>query len=163
LTLRALAEVDPTCVGGLISYGVTTLTALRENVSFEKVYLMHFCLFTFYFIIHLFVYPCFDYVYGLGKILTHDNLCKRNIVVVEWCCMCKKNGEAVDHLLIHCEVASCLWHYVFTLFGIEWVMPQKVIDLFACWSQVGGRELSIDIWRMAPLCVIWCIWRERNA
>ncbi|KAF2313762.1 hypothetical protein GH714_013249 [Hevea brasiliensis] len=36
LTLRVLAEVDPTCVGGLISYGVTTLSALRENVSFEK-------------------------------------------------------------------------------------------------------------------------------
>ncbi|KAF7819994.1 HEAT repeat-containing protein 5B [Senna tora] len=36
LTIRALAEVDPTCVGGLTSYGVTTLTALRENVSFEK-------------------------------------------------------------------------------------------------------------------------------
>lgn len=37
MALRALAEVDPTCVGGLISYGVTTLNALRENVSFEKV------------------------------------------------------------------------------------------------------------------------------
>ena len=37
LTWRALAEVDPTCVGGLISFGVTTLSALRENVSFEKV------------------------------------------------------------------------------------------------------------------------------
>ncbi|XP_062228917.1 protein SWEETIE-like isoform X3 [Phragmites australis] len=36
LTLRALAEVDPTCVGGLVSYGVTTLHALRENVSFDK-------------------------------------------------------------------------------------------------------------------------------
>ncbi|XWS30691.1 hypothetical protein CRYUN_Cryun23aG0008700 [Craigia yunnanensis] len=36
LTLRALAEVDRTCVGGLISYGVTTLNALRESVSFEK-------------------------------------------------------------------------------------------------------------------------------
>ncbi|KAK3212082.1 hypothetical protein Dsin_016788 [Dipteronia sinensis] len=36
LTLRALAEVDPTCVGGLISYGVTILHALRDNVSFEK-------------------------------------------------------------------------------------------------------------------------------
>ncbi|XP_024037767.1 protein SWEETIE isoform X2 [Citrus clementina] len=36
LTLRALAEVDPTCVSGLITYGVTTLNALRENVSFEK-------------------------------------------------------------------------------------------------------------------------------
>jgi len=32
-----LAEVDPTCVSGLTSYGVTNLTALRESVSFEKV------------------------------------------------------------------------------------------------------------------------------
>ncbi|RLM55986.1 HEAT repeat-containing protein 5B isoform X5 [Panicum miliaceum] len=36
LTLRALAEVDPTCVGGLVSYGVTTLHALGETVSFDK-------------------------------------------------------------------------------------------------------------------------------
>ncbi|XP_062106312.1 protein SWEETIE isoform X2 [Humulus lupulus] len=35
-TLRALAEVDPTCVGGLVSYAVTMLNALRENLSFEK-------------------------------------------------------------------------------------------------------------------------------
>ncbi|PON93486.1 Coatomer beta subunit [Trema orientale] len=34
--LRALAEVDPTCVGGLVSYVVTMLNALRENLSFEK-------------------------------------------------------------------------------------------------------------------------------
>ena len=27
----------------------------------------------------------------------------------------------------------------------------------------GGRDLAKAIWRMAPLCVIWCIWRERNA
>lgn len=37
LTLRSLAEVDPSCVGGLISYAVTMLSAARENVSFEKV------------------------------------------------------------------------------------------------------------------------------
>nr|GMD55450.1 HEAT repeat-containing protein 5B isoform X2 [Ipomoea batatas] len=36
LTLRALAEVDPTCIGGLISYAVTMLSAVRENISFEK-------------------------------------------------------------------------------------------------------------------------------
>jgi hypothetical protein len=100
---------------------------------------------------------------AFGKILTHDNLRKRRIVVVEWCCMCKNNWESVDHLLLYCEVATRPWHYLFTLFGIEWVMPQKVLDLFACWNQVGGRDLVKVIWRMAPLCVIWCIWRERNA
>ncbi|EXB97166.1 hypothetical protein L484_008656 [Morus notabilis] len=36
LTLRALAEVDPTCVGGLVSYVITMLNALRENLPFEK-------------------------------------------------------------------------------------------------------------------------------
>ncbi|XP_019453002.1 PREDICTED: HEAT repeat-containing protein 5B isoform X1 [Lupinus angustifolius] len=36
LALRALAEVDPPCVGGLTSYGVTALAALRESISFEK-------------------------------------------------------------------------------------------------------------------------------
>ncbi|XP_065854037.1 protein SWEETIE isoform X2 [Euphorbia lathyris] len=36
LTLRVVVEVDPTSFGGLISFGVTTLSALRENVSFEK-------------------------------------------------------------------------------------------------------------------------------
>ncbi|CAI9285237.1 unnamed protein product [Lactuca saligna] len=36
LTLRALVEIDPTCVGRLVNYGITTLKALRENVSFGK-------------------------------------------------------------------------------------------------------------------------------
>jgi hypothetical protein len=26
-------------------------------------------------------------------------------MVVEWCCMCKKNEGFIDHLLIPCEVA----------------------------------------------------------
>jgi hypothetical protein len=26
-------------------------------------------------------------------------------MVVEWCCMCWRSGESIDHLLLHCEVA----------------------------------------------------------
>jgi hypothetical protein len=47
----------------------------------------------------------FVWTAALGKILTHDNLLRRGIVVVEWCVMCKKHGESVDHLLLHCDVA----------------------------------------------------------
>ncbi|KAM7267217.1 hypothetical protein ACFE04_009383 [Oxalis oulophora] len=36
LMVRVLAEADPTCVGGLISFVMTTLNASRENVAFEK-------------------------------------------------------------------------------------------------------------------------------
>jgi hypothetical protein len=48
----------------------------------------------------------------LGKILTMDNLRKKNIIVTEWCCMCKKSGESIDHVLLHCEVASKVWNMV---------------------------------------------------
>lgn len=43
---------------------------------------------------------------ALKKILTMDNLRKQHIIVVNRCCMCKRNGVSVDHLLLHCE-ASC--------------------------------------------------------
>jgi hypothetical protein len=56
-----------------------------------------------------------------------DNLGKRNVMVVEWCCMCKKSGVSIDPLLLHCEVARDLWSYILKLFGAEWVMPRRVI------------------------------------
>jgi hypothetical protein len=50
----------------------------------------------------------FAWTAALGKILTMDNLRKRHVIVIDWCCMCKRHGESVDHLLLHCEVASAL-------------------------------------------------------
>jgi hypothetical protein len=99
----------------------------------------------------------------LGKILTHDNLLKRNVIVMEWCCLCKKSVESIDHLLLHCEVAWALWSYVLNLFGVEWVMPQSVLELLTSWGAASGSWHAKEVWRLAPLCLLWCIWRERNA
>ena len=54
--------------------------------------------------------------------------------MVEWCYMCKKVKEKVDHLLLDCEYASELWSLVFCLFGEQWVMPHRVPDVVACWK-----------------------------
>ena len=70
---------------------------------------------------------------SLGKILSIDNLQKRGIIVLDWCCMCKTRGESANHLLLHCPIAYELWTMVFYLFGLQWVMPKGVIDLFAVW------------------------------
>jgi hypothetical protein len=56
----------------------------------------------------------FAWLAALGKILAMDNLRKQHIIVVEWCCMCKNNGESVDHLLLHCEIAGSLWNAIFS-------------------------------------------------
>ena len=61
----------------------------------------------------------FFLIVALGKMLTIDILLKGKIWIWDWCFMCKSNGESVDHLLIHCPIATELWSMVFTLFGIH--------------------------------------------
>jgi hypothetical protein len=37
----------------------------------------------------------FTWTVSLGRILTADNLRRRNIILMNWCCMCKVDGESV--------------------------------------------------------------------
>jgi hypothetical protein len=43
---------------------------------------------------------------AFGQILTLDNLTKGIVIIVELCCMCKRSGESIAHVLIHCELAK---------------------------------------------------------
>jgi hypothetical protein len=47
-------------------------------------------------------------------------------------------------------------------FDVKWVMKGRVIDLLACWKGQRGNKMVLEVWRMAPLCLMWTIWRERN-
>jgi hypothetical protein len=80
----------------------------------------------------------------LGKILTLNNLRKRHIIVADWCYICKR------HLLLHCEVARELWVSIFHLFGVEWVMLKKVVEL-ANWSGQLGSRCILEARSLAPL------------
>jgi hypothetical protein len=51
---------------------------------------------------------------------------------------------------------------VFVLFGVQWVMPETVLDLFSSWQGSCGSRRTKMVWRVVPHCVFWCIWRERN-
>jgi len=68
----------------------------------------------------------------------------------------------VDHLLFHCEIASALWNAIFNNVGLAWVMPSRMVDLFACWRALGGRFQLDIVWKTISPCLMWCLWRERN-
>ena len=95
------------------------------------------------------------------RIFTGDNLRGRGLDFVDWCIMCRRNGETVDHLLLHCGKAYWLWSLVFRSFGFSWVLPRSVADTLFGWWNWPGKHLS-SIWNLAPLCLMWCLWRERN-
>ena len=72
----------------------------------------------------------FVWIAALRKCLTIDNLRKRKVWILNWCYMCKRNGESVDHLFLHCPLASDLWATVLGLFGVSWVMPRTVLGYY---------------------------------
>ena len=47
------------------------------------------------------------------------------------------------------------------LFGMDWVMPSSIADLFFCWYHWLGKHNS-DIWNLVLGCLMWNILTERN-
>ena len=93
--------------------------------------------------------------------LMGGNLRLRGVDFVEWSIMCRCCEETVDHLLLHCGKAYRLWCFVFRIFGISWVPSCTVSNfLFSWWNWLGKH--SSNIWNLVPLCLMWCIWKERN-
>jgi hypothetical protein len=75
-------------------------------------------------------------------------------------CLQETKLESVSWGLTH-----SLWcfRYVNWLWAVDWVMPCKVIQLWAAWQIRSADLRNMAILRMVPHCVIWCLWRERNA
>ena len=96
----------------------------------------------------------FVWTVALGKILIIDNLRKIKVRIIDWCYMCKCNGESIDYLLLHCLIASDLWSMILVLFGVSWVMPKSVVELLACWQGcLVVIEMVIFVWLSS---IAWC-------
>lgn len=89
---------------------------------------------------------------SLEKILTVDDLSKRHIVEINWCHMCTRTWNSVDHLLLHRETISAMWRGFFSWVGLFWIMPGRVMIYF----------IPREVWKMVTTCLIWCIWKEIN-
>ena len=97
----------------------------------------------------------------LGKKFLQGIFCgvKASILLIG--ALCAAVIGRVNHLLLHCGKAFQLWSLVFRSFGISWVLPRSIADtLFGWWNWFGKH--SYRVWNLAPLCLMRCIWRERN-
>lgn len=48
-----------------------------------------------------------------------------------------------------------------THFGLSWIVPRRVVELFACWWTIGSTR-SVSVWKMVPFYLLWYLWKERN-
>jgi len=73
----------------------------------------------------------FAWLAMLRKILTLDNLRKKNVIVIYRYCMCKVNEEFVHHILLHCEVARTLLNAILAA------------SVFLNYASSGGRFIRL--------------------
>jgi hypothetical protein len=70
-------------------------------------------------------------------------------------------GSSVDHLFFHCDVAYAILIAFFSCFGLPWVMPIRVVNMYIWWTSCNPR--SAAVWKMVPTFLLWCLLREMNA
>ena len=68
----------------------------------------------------------------------------------------------MDHILTHCGKIRELWTLLLSSFRVVWVFLTLVRNLLLEWKIKGLGKKRRAVWRLAPICLLWCIWGERN-
>ncbi|KAM7509746.1 hypothetical protein LguiB_008621 [Lonicera macranthoides] len=48
-----------------------------------------------------------------------------------WCVLCKRDGEDIDHIPLHCTFVQKVWSLIFEMFGLVGAFPKKWADFIA--------------------------------
>ena len=55
--------------------------------------------------------------------------------------LCQEKEESIDHLLIHCVNTRVIWHLLFSLFGVEWLLLYSIKNTLLGWhSSFVGKK-----------------------
>jgi hypothetical protein len=94
-----------------------------------------------------------------NKILTKDNLKKRNWNGSQACCFCGYD-ESTDHLFFHCPIARYVWRVIQVALNLA-VIPKSISDLRAGWLSNPKDKIS-NLLLFGCGAMFWAIWRTRN-
>ena len=97
-----------------------------------------------------------------GKVLTMEQLRKRGFQMASRCPLCGRAKENLDHLLLHCHSIWSLWGGIISIPSLSWACPCSAKELLEGWSCSTLRKKTKKLWIVAPFCLFWAIWRERN-
>jgi len=70
--------------------------------------------------------------------------------------------ESVDHLFVHCKWVSSLWALALFMMGISWIQSSHVKDVLVSWRRRLKKCWVHGIWKLIPIAIWWCTWKERN-
>eukprot|EP00253_Pinus_taeda_P017122 PITA_17122 len=102
-----------------------------------------------------------------NKILTGDNLCRRNIAGPHRCVFCKKALETSVHIFLECEYAQKTWISFLAGLNVRPPMNCSITDMFLSWKaryphNIVVKSLWHKVWIAAPKYMCWKLWLSQN-
>ena len=75
------------------------------------------------------------------KVLTLDRIHRRGFSLANRCYLCLSKEESIDYILLHCVLTRSLWNFLFSLFGVLWVLPYSIREALLGWlGPCVGKE-----------------------
>lgn len=53
-----------------------------------------------------------------NKIPTINNLIRRGLILLNWCCLCKGDGESIGHTFLHFPWSATFWNHFISKFRV---------------------------------------------
>lgn len=72
-----------------------------------------------------------------------NNFRIRDFYVIEWCYMFRMDGEIIDLLFFHCDVARLLWNDILTSQHMDWVLSRHMEDMLNAWRRKYGTLFQV--------------------
>jgi hypothetical protein len=101
-------------------------------------------------------------VFGMGVILTKDNLRQRNWRGgggVEGQCVFFSQPKSIQYLFFDCHFAKFIWTTVHISFNIQ--KPLSILHPFNDWASSMGCNMR-KLLLLGAAALIWTIWTSRN-
>lgn len=99
------------------------------------------------------------------RVLTADNLAKRNWPHNEFCILCLAVNETTDHLLTQCNYTEALWNLVASRYNLPRYQELNNVQGTKNWilslRQSNGRQVKRRNLGILFYCW-WHLWKERN-
>ena len=74
------------------------------------------------------------------------------------CLLCLESEESV----LHCSKIRVLWDFLFSLFGVSWILSASVKDSLLGWKGTFIAKEKGKVWNASPSCIFWTLTKTRN-
>ncbi|XP_023641303.1 uncharacterized protein LOC111831895 [Capsella rubella] len=96
-----------------------------------------------------------------NRLPTRQRLHAWGVIPTDECCLCSKEPESRDHLLISCDFAAVIWSAVFRRLSRQSRPFLSWAELLS-WSRHASSQAPSILRKLAVQVSVYHIWRQRN-